>query len=145
MDNLFHAKFAKRAESPSKDGTGLSGLAAGVAIDGAELVAGRAVLFLFCDGGEVGDVVGGGHGDGAHPEASEGGMAVEQGVVLGIDIEEVEVPGGPRVGILCEGPFDVAEEAAEDGQLEGVEEEGESGLGGNRVFGGVGVVQAEWG
>jgi hypothetical protein len=61
-----------------------------VAVDGAELVAGGAVLFLLGDGGEVGEVVGGGHGDRAHPETGEGGMAVEQGAVLGVGVEEVE-------------------------------------------------------
>ena len=39
------------------------GVAAFEAIDGAEFVAGGAVLFLLGDGGEVGEVVGGGHGD----------------------------------------------------------------------------------
>ncbi len=79
------------------------------AIDGAEFVAGRAVLFLLCDGSEVGDMVGGCHGDGAHPEAREGGMAVEERVVLGVGVEEVE-----WVRVCSEGFFDVLEEAAED-------------------------------
>ena len=56
----------------------LFGAAAGEAVDGAEFVAGGAVLFLFGDGGEVGEVVGGGHGDGADPEAGEGGVVVEE-------------------------------------------------------------------
>ena len=114
------------------------GAAAGVAVDGAELVAGGAVLLLLSDGGQVGDVVGGGHGDAAHPEAGEGGVVVEQGVVLGVGVDEVE-----RRGMLRAGFFDVAEEAAEDGQLEGVEEEGQSGLGGDGVERGVGVVQLD--
>ena len=60
------------------------------AVDGAEFVAGGAVFLLFGDGGEVGEVVGGGHGDEAGPEAGEGGVVVEVGVVLGVDVEEVE-------------------------------------------------------
>ncbi len=106
-----------------------------MAVDGAELVAGAAVLFLLSDGGQVSDVVGGGHGDGTHPDAGEGGMAVEEGVVLGVDVEKVE-----RVRLGGEGLFDVAEEAAEDRELEGVEEEGEGRFDGERMFGRVGVV-----
>ena len=64
--------------------------AAFIAVDGAEFVAGGAVFLLLGYGGEVGDVVGGGHGDEAGPEAGEGGVVVEVGVVLGVDVEEVE-------------------------------------------------------
>ena len=116
------------------------GWPAGVAVDGAELVAGGAVLFLLGDGCEVGQVVGGGHGDRTHPEAGEGRMAVEQGAVLGVGVEQVE-----GAGIGGEGGFDVAQEAAEDGQLEWVEEEGERGFGWQGMAGGVGVVEDEWG
>jgi len=83
-------------------------------------------------------VVGGGHGDTAHPEAGEGGMVVEEGVVLGVGVDEVE--GG---GVVGAAGFDVAEEAAEEGELEGVEEEGEGGFGRERVEGGVGVVKLD--
>lgn len=110
------------------------------AVDGAEFVAGGAVFFLLGDGGEVGEVVGGGHGDGAHPEAGEGGVVVEVGVVLGVCVEEVERPW-----IVGDRALDVAEEAAQDGQFEGVEEEGEGGFGGEGVGGCVGVVEAEGG
>ena len=48
------------------------------AVDGAEFVAGGAVLFLLGDGGQVGDVVFGGHGDAAHPDAGEGGKLSNQ-------------------------------------------------------------------
>ena len=65
-------------------------LAASVAVDGALLVAGGAVLFLSGDGGEVGDVIFGGHGYGAEEETGEGGVAVEDVGALGVDIEEVE-------------------------------------------------------
>ncbi len=64
----------------------LLGFAASEAVDGAEFVAGGAVFLLLGDGGEVGDVVGGGHGDGTHPEAGEGGVVVEVGVVLGVGV-----------------------------------------------------------
>jgi hypothetical protein len=64
--------------------------AAFIAVNGAKFVACGAVLFLFGYGGEVGQVVGWGHGDEAGPEAGEGGVAVEVGVVFGVDVEEVE-------------------------------------------------------
>ena len=69
------------------------GGATGVAVDGALFVAGGAVLLLGGDGGEIGAVVFGGHGDGAVPETSEGGMAVEDGAAFGVDVEEVECAG----------------------------------------------------
>ena len=97
-------------------------------------------ILLFGDGGEVGEVVGGGHGDEAGPEAGEGGVAVEVGVVLGIDVEEVE-----GLWIVGDGGLHMAEEAAQDGEFEGVEEEGEGGFGGEGVGGGVGVVKDEGG
>lgn len=114
------------------------GDAAFKAIDGAAFVAGGAVFFLIGDGGEVGEMVGGGHGDGAHPEAGEGGVVVEERVVLGVCVEEVK-----GFGMSGLGGFDVADEAAEEGEFEGVEEEGEGGLGGERVGGGVGVVEVK--
>jgi hypothetical protein len=95
---------------------------------------------LLGDGGEVGEMVFGGHGDAAHPEAGEGGVVVEEGVVFSVGVEEVE-----RGGIVGSGLFDVAEEAAEEWELEGVEEEGEGGLGGEGVEGGVGVVEVDGG
>jgi hypothetical protein len=91
-------------------------------------------------GGQVGQVVGGGHGDGAGPETGEGGVVVEEGVVLGVCVEEVKGFGMSGLGGL-----DVAEEAAEDGEFEGVEEEGQGGLGGEGVGGCVGVVEGEGG
>jgi hypothetical protein len=39
--------------------------AAGVAIDGALFIAGGTVVFLLSDGGKIGGVILGGHGDGA--------------------------------------------------------------------------------
>ena len=60
--------------------------------------------------------------------------------MLGVGVEEVE-----GVGLAGLGVFDVLEEAAKDGQLEGVEEEGEGGFGGEGIAGGVGVVQGEGG
>jgi len=83
-------------------------------------------------------VVGGGHGDAADPEAGEGGVVVEEGVVLGVGVDEVEGCGVGGAGVL-----DVAEEAAEDGQLEGVKEECEGRRGGDGVEGGVGVVELD--
>jgi len=116
------------------------GAAAGVPVDGAEFVAGGAVLLLLSDGGEVGDVVGRSHGNAAHPEAGEGGVVVEERVVLGVSVDEVEGRGVGGAGVL-----DVAEEAAEDGQLEGVEEEGKRRRGGDGVLRGVGVVELDGG
>jgi hypothetical protein len=100
-------------------------VSAGESVDGAEFVAGGAVFFLFGDGGEVGEMVGWGHGYGADPETGEGGMAVEEGAVFGVRVEEVK-----RFRMSSLGGFDVAEEAVEDGEFEGVEEEGEGGFGG---------------
>ncbi len=81
------------------------------------------------DGGEVGYVVFGGHGDGAEEEAGEGGVAVEDIAALGVDVEEVE--GGRFVfGEFGELGFDAAEQSFEDGGFEGVEEEGYGGGGG---------------
>ena len=116
------------------------GSAAFEAIDGAEFVACGAVFLLLGDGGEVGGVVGWGHGDEAVPEAGEGGVAVEVGVVFGVDVEEVE-----RAWIVGDRMFDVTEEAALDGEFDGVEEEGEGGFGGEEMGGGVGVVEDEGG
>ena len=70
----------------------------------------------------------GGHGDGAEPEAGEGGVAVENGAALGVDVEDVE-----GAGAFGEVGFDAAEEGAEDGGLEGVEEEGQGGGAGEVV------------
>ena len=110
----------------------------GKSVDRAEFVAGGAVFFLFGDGGEVGQVVDGGHGDGAHPETGEGGVAVEEGAVFGVRVEEVK-----RCRMCGLRGFYVAEEAAENGQFKGMEEEGEGGVGGEGMSGGVGVVEVE--
>ncbi len=85
-------------------------------------------------------MVGWGHGDEAGPESGEGGVAVEVGVVLGVDVEKVEGPW-----IVGDGAFYVAKEAAQDGEFEGVEEEGESGFVGEGMGGGVGMVEGERG
>jgi hypothetical protein len=50
-------------------------------------------------------------------------VVVEVGVVLGVDVEEVE-----RLWVVRDGGLNVAEEAAQDGELEGMEEEGEGGF-----------------
>ena len=57
-------------------------------------VAGGAVLFLLGDFGEVAEVVGGGHGDAAVPDESEGGVVVEEGAVFGVGVDEIEGVGG---------------------------------------------------
>ena len=111
-----------------------------VTVDGAEFVAGGAVLFLLRDGGEVGYVVGGRHGDAAHPEAGEGGVVVEEGVVLGVGVHEVEGSFALKAAV-----FDVANVAAEEWELEGMEEEGERGLGGYGMQGCVGVMEDDGG
>ncbi len=110
------------------------------AVDGAEFVAGGAVLFLLGDGGEVGEVIGGGHGYGADPEAGEGGVAVEEGAVFGVCVEEVK-----GFGMCSLRALDVAEEATENGEFEGVEEEGEGGFGGEWMGGCVGVAEGDGG
>jgi len=117
------------------------------AVDGAKLVASGAVLFLLGDGGEVGEVVGGGHGDAAHPETLEGRVVVEQGVVFGVGVDEVEGGGivGAAIFVWLTALFNVAEEAAEEWEFKGVEEEGEGGFGGEGVEGGVGVVEGDGG
>ena len=112
--------------------------AAGVAIDGAEFVAGGAVFLLFDDGGQVGYVIGRSHRDRAHPEAGEGGVVVEKRAVLGVCVEEIK-----RFRMCGLRALDMAEETAEDGQFEGVEEEGQGGFGGEWVGGCVAVVEGE--
>jgi hypothetical protein len=114
--------------------------AAGVAVDGALFVAGGAVLFLLGDGGEIGDVVFGGHGYGAEEETGEGGVLVEDGAALGVDVEDVE-------GVAASGElgFDAAEKELEDGGFEGVEEEGEGGGAGQVEGEGVLLVELDGG
>jgi hypothetical protein len=110
----------------SRHGCGDLFAAAGVAVYGALFVAGRAVVFLLRDGGEVCGVILWGHGDGAEEEASEGRVLVEDFAALGVDVEEVE--GGWRSArFLCEAGFDAAEKELQNGGFEGVEEEGEGG------------------
>jgi len=104
--------------------------------DGAELVAGGTVLVLLGDGGEIGDVIFGGHGDAAEPETLEAWVVVDEGIVLGVGVEEVEGCGG-----LGSTVFDMAEEAAQDGGLEWMEEESECWRVGEGVEDGVGVVK----
>ena len=70
----------------------------------------------------------GGHGHKAVPEAGVGGVAIEDGAALGIDVEDVE-----GAGAVAELSFDATEERFEDGCLEGVEEEGEGGSAGKVV------------
>jgi hypothetical protein len=101
---------------------------AGEAVDGALFVAGRAVLFLLGYSGEFGGVVFGRHGYGAEEEAGEGGVLVEDGATLGVDVEEVERWCGNRVGFAAargELGFDATEEELENGGFEGMEEEGQ--------------------
>ncbi len=104
------------------------------------LIAGGAVFELFGDLAEVGDVVFGGHGDAALPEFGEGGVAVKDGAVLGVDVGEVEVAGAG--GELV---FDRAEELAEEWSFEGVEEKGEGGGFGVGEGEGVGLEEADGG
>ena len=67
----------------------------GEAVEGAELIAGRAIFLLLRNGGEVGDVVGRRHGDAAGPDPLEGRVTVKERSVLGIGIYEVKWPGVP--------------------------------------------------
>lgn len=75
---------------------------------------------LFCDLAEVGDVVFGGHGDGSLPSLVECWVAVEDGCVLCVDVEEVELSLA-----ICELRLDDAEELAKQGGFERVEEGGD--------------------
>jgi hypothetical protein len=124
------------------EGVGLPGLflvaAAGVAVDGALFVAGGAVLFLRGDGGQIGDVVLGGHGDGPEEETGEGGMAVEDVAALGVDVEDVERWWGRGGGLFCEVGFDVAEESFQDGGFEGWKRKATKGVAGSSK------VRASW-
>ncbi len=83
-------------------------------------------------------MIGGGHGDGAHPETGEAGVVVEEGAVFGIGVEEVERPWIQR-----DRAFDKVEKTAQDGEFEGVKEEGECGFRGEGICGGVGVVEVQ--
>ena len=71
----------------------------------------------------------GGHRDGAEKEAGEGGVAVEDGATLGVDIEEVK-GGSGGTGSFGELGFDAAEEELQHRRFEGVEEKGEGGRAG---------------
>ena len=48
---------------------------------------------------EVGEVIFGGHGHAALPKKGKCGAAVEDGGVLGVDVEDVDLAG--RVGGVC--------------------------------------------
>src|ERR1700722_15408373 len=54
------------------------------------------------------------HGYGSLPEAREGGMAIEERAVLGVDVEEIK-----GEWLLCERALDVAKKAGESGKREG--------------------------
>ena len=86
----------------------------------------------------------GGHGYGAEEEAGEGGVAVEDGATLGVDVEEVERWGG-SASVWGELGFDAAEEELEDGGFEGMEEEGEGGGSGKVEGEGVLLEEADGG
>lgn len=62
----------------------------------------------------------GGHGDGALPKLAEGRVAIQDGRVFRVDVEEVEVPGA--AGELR---LDAAKKFTQDRRFEGMEEEGE--------------------
>lgn len=96
---------------------------------------------MLGDGGEIGSVVFGRHGYGAEEETGEGGVPVEDGAALGVDVEKVEGCGG-RAWTLCEACFDTAEKQLEDGGFKGVKEEGQSGGAGEVEGEGVLFVQA---
>lgn len=92
-------------------------------IDRAELVTGGTVFLLLGDGCEIGDVILGRHGHAPKPDASEGGMTVDEGVVFGVDVEEIE--GARARGEVC---LDVAKEATQQTVFERMKEEREDGL-----------------
>ena len=83
-------------------------------------------------------MVGGGHGNQTGPKTGEGRVVVEVGIVLRVDVEEVEWPR-----IVGNGCFYVAEKSAQDGEFNGVKEEGEGGLGGKGMGGSVGMVEVK--
>ena len=72
------------------------------------------------------------HGDHAVEEAGEGHVAVEDVGVLGVDVEEIEVAGA-----FVEVLFEAGQELAQDGNLEGMEEQGDGGGVGQGDFEGV--------
>jgi hypothetical protein len=118
--------------------------AAGVAVDGALFVAGGTVFALAGDGFQVGGVILRGHLDVVEEELGEGGIAVEDVGALRVDVDEVErggraglhpseqrpLAGDPGFGAGGELGLDAAQELAEHGRFEGVEEEEECGRGG---------------
>jgi len=104
---------------------GLCG-AAGIAVDGALLVTGGAVVFLLGDGGDVGGVIFGRHGYGAEEKTGEGGIPVEDVAALGVDVEEIECRRR-GAGFFGEASFDASEKELENGGFEGVEEKGQGG------------------
>src|ERR1039458_8994891 len=64
--------------------------AAGVAIDGAFLVAGGTVFALAGDGFQVGGVVLRGHLDVVEEELGEGRVAIEDAGAFRVDVDEIE-------------------------------------------------------
>ena len=114
---------------PARLGGGLengSDGAAGVAVDGALFVAGRAVLFLLCDGFEIGGVVLGRHLHLIEEKLRESGMAVEDVGALSVGVDEIECGISARAE-LC---VDALDELFEHRRLEWVEEEDEDRRGG---------------
>jgi hypothetical protein len=113
--------------------------AAGVAVDGAFLVAGGTVFALAGDGFQIGGVVLRGHLDVVEEELGEGGIAIEDVGALRVDVDEVKGGSGrltsPPSRWGCEGwgtqlGLDAAQELAEHGRFERVEEKKECRRGG---------------
>ncbi len=96
--------------------------AADVAVDGALLISGGSVLFLFGDFAQVGEVILGRHRDRALPEPAEGRVSIEDRGVLRVDVEDVELAGPGR-----EPGFDSAKEFSQKRSLEGMEEKSKGG------------------
>ena len=118
-------------------------MAAGEAEDGAELIAGGAVVELGGDLFEIGDVIFGRHGDATFPERGEVRFLGEDAAVFRVGVEDVDGLRGSCVGggLLEE----AAEQAADGGRLERVEEEEKEGAGGKRGGEGVALDEAERG
>ncbi len=91
-----------------------------ITVDGALLVACRPVLHLLGNLAQVRDVVFRRHSDSSMPEFAEGRLLIENGCVLRVDVEDVDLARSS--GELC---LYLAKELAQQRRLERMEQKGE--------------------